>query len=59
MFLASDGKVYGVGGNTEGQLGNDLDYDNKKIPDIVYLSSIVNIKQIACGESHTMFLNLQ
>jgi len=59
MFLASDGKVYGVGGNTEGQLGNDLDYDNKKIPDIVYLSDIVNIKQIACGESHTMFLNLQ
>jgi len=57
MFLASDGKVYGVGQNDFGQLGLGYSDENPQTTpqEITYFNS-TTIKHIACGQYHTIFL---
>jgi len=60
MFLTNDGNVYGVGYNFQYQLGYSSSSSNQSTPR--YLSwfreggNNITISQIACGDSHTMFL---
>ena len=53
MLLMNDGTIKACGANSEGQLGlNDL-VDRKVFTNV---PNITGIKQIACGNSHTMLL---
>jgi len=55
IFIASNGKVYSVGLNSNGNLGVG-DTTDRYIPvEITYFTN-KNITQIACGVHHTMFL---
>ena len=55
IFVADDGKVYGVGNNSYGQLGLGNTTRYNTIQEITFLSD-KNITQVACGSNHTMFL---
>jgi len=52
MFLASDGHVYGCGGNSSGRLGLGGSYIN--IPTLI--PNIRNVVQIVCANKHSLFL---
>jgi RCC1 and BTB domain-containing protein len=54
MVLSSDGKVYGFGQNSNGQLGF-RDLNNQFNPRLL-LSMNRPVNQIACGAAHSMFL---
>ena len=68
MFLASDGKVYSVGRNNDGQLGlrNSGDENNISTPQLVkyfngsstYSYTEINIKKIACLSNSSAFLDI-
>lgn len=55
IFLKSDGKAYSCGNNNFGQLGSG-DYIKKYRPIILAGADNINIKDIACGANHNMFL---
>ena len=54
MCLSSDFKVYAFGYNHCGQLGIGRNVESEPLPVLVPLD--VNIKQIACGAFHSVFL---
>jgi alpha-tubulin suppressor-like RCC1 family protein len=57
MFLASDGKIYGVGLNGYGQLGLEHTTQQNTPQEITYFTTNnINITQIECGFFHTMFI---
>jgi len=56
IFLASDGKLYSCGLNSDGQLGlGHTSFPQITINEITYFTD-KNITQIACGGYHTIFL---
>ena len=58
VFLKSDGTVYAVGLNTSGQLG-DGTLTQRLFPVPVLSAAATNLSgiiQVACGDSHTVFL---
>ena len=54
LFLTADMKVYGVGSNTEGQLGLP---EFKYYSDLQLIPGLDNIKQVAAGIDHTLCLS--
>jgi len=57
MFLASNGKVYGVGYNCYGNLGLGHTTQQNTPQEITYFTTNnINITQIECGFYHTMFI---
>lgn len=55
IFLVNNGQCYGCGRNYEGQLGLGVFGGIYKTPELI--TSINNIKQIACGMHFTLFLD--
>lgn len=55
IFLLNDGTVRASGKNSYGQLGTDDALDSV-VTDPKLISGLANVKQVVCGNNHTLFL---
>ncbi len=57
FVLDNSGNLYGCGENYYGQLGIGSYNNNANLLQNTQITSISNVVQVACGESHTLFLD--